>query len=131
MQLTLPSLDSAKKAIAEFIIARIPMARRTIFKALIADQPLATANLDVSTVHAILDGTDVGQTNEYFALCELILIGDSHLQGEIAKRKLAMIGDQMVISPVDKKKTDDVAAAALIQELVDNLPSFLEACAAL
>lgn len=128
MQL-LPS--SVKQRVTDWIVANIPLARRTIFKTLVADQSLTSAQLDVNTVHAILDGTDTGSTNEYFALCDLMLISDSHLQAEIAKRKLAMVGDQMVIAAVDKKRSDDVTAAVAIQEMVDGLPSFLEACASL
>ncbi len=79
----------------------------------------------------ILDGTDVGNTNDYFAMCDLLLLSDSHLQGEIAKRKLALLGDQFVVSAVDKKNAQDVNAAKIIQEMVDGLPSFLEACGSL
>jgi phage gp29-like protein len=123
--------ESAKQRIANFIVTRIPMLRRTVFKPLLADQSIATANIDAATIHAILDGTDTGQTNEYFALCDLMLLSDSHMQGEIAKRKLALLGDQLTIAPAKKKDAVDTRAADLCREQVDGLPSFLESCAAL
>jgi len=131
MQLQLPSFDNIKTRIAQYVASRIPLSRRTIFKTLISDQSLSSSTLDVGTVHAILDGTDVGNTNEYFALCDLLLLSDSHLQGELAKRKLALLGDQYVVAPMDKKNAQDVAAAKAIQEMIEGLPSFLEACASL
>jgi phage gp29-like protein len=131
MQLTLPSFDNIKARLTRYIAERIPVSRRTIYKALYAEQPLSTATLDVGTVHAILDGTDFGNTNEYFALCDLIILSDSHLQGELAKRKLAILGDQRVVAPIDKKNAQDMAAVKFIEDMVDNCPSFLDAIAAL
>lgn len=123
--------ESVKKLFIDFVMSRIPMARRTNFKPLLADQSLATANIDAATLHAILDGTDTGQTNEYFALCDLMILSDSHIQGEIAKRKLALLGDQITIAPAKKKDSIDTNAADLCREQVDNMTSFLPACAAL
>lgn len=129
MQLALPpSLVNIRARVARYVASLVPLSRRTIINPLVADQPLTASQLDVSTVHAILDGTDAGNTNEYFALCELMIISDNHLQGELRTRKLAILGDEKVISPVDKKNPDDVKAADAIREMVNNLPSFLEAC---
>src|ERR1017187_4360230 len=124
-------LDSFRNAIAKFLISRIPLSRRTILNRLLAEQPLSGQFVDISTVHSILDGTDVGNTRDYFALCDYIVLSDSHMQGEIAKRKLALLGDQLMIGPADKKKPEDVAAAGFCQELIDGLPSFLTGCASL
>lgn len=119
------------RKLIQFLIARLPVTRRTIFKELIAGMPLSTAQFDVGQIHAILDGTDFGQTTEYFALCDTIVLSDSHLQGELAKRKLAILGDEYVIAPVDQDDPDDKAATDFIKEMVEGLPSFTEACAAL
>lgn len=124
-------LSNIKERLARFILSRVPLARRTIYKPLIGEQSLGAANIDVSTVHAILDGTDTGNTNEYFALCDLMLLSDSHIQGEFAKRKLALLGDPLTIAPTNKKNAVDVTAAGLCKEMVDGLPTFLEACASL
>lgn len=131
MQLTLPSLAHVKERFARFIASRIPMSRRTNFRPLLAEQSLGAANIDVATVHAILDGTDIGKTDEYFALCDLMLLSDSHIQGEFAKRKLALLGDPLMIAPANKKLAADKAAADRCKEAVDAMPTFLEACASL
>ena len=125
------ALTNIKERLARFIASRLPLSRRTIYTPLWGEQPISTVNIDAATVHSILDGTDFGNTNEYFALCDLIILSDSHIQGEIAKRKLAILGDPFVVAPVDKKNTDDVKAAATVKEMVDGLTSFLPACAAL
>lgn len=131
MQLTLPSFDNIRARLVRYIAERIPVSRRTIYKSLYSEQPLSAATLDMGTVHAILDGADFGNTNEYFALCDFIVLSDSHLQGELAKRKLAILGDPRVVAPIDKTNAQDVAAVKFIEELVDSLPSFLDAIAAL
>jgi phage gp29-like protein len=127
----LPGVKAITDKLQAFILSRIPLTRRNYLKQLTGDQTFTTAAIDVAMVHAILDGTDIGNTDEYFALCDHMILSDSHMQGEIAKRKLALLGDQMLIGPVDKKNPDDVRAADAIKEMVDGLPTFLTACAAL
>jgi phage gp29-like protein len=124
-------LTNAKARLVRFIASRIPTGRKTIINTLIADQSLATNNIDAATLHAILDGTDTGQTNDYFALLDLMILTDPHIQGEIAKRKLALLGDQITIAPAKKKDATDTRAADLCREQVENTTSFLPACAAL
>jgi phage gp29-like protein len=126
-----PGTSPLARKLAEFLLSRIPLVRKTIFKELVATTPLSTASFDVDQIHAILDGTDFGQTNEYFALCDTIVLTDSHLQGELAKRKLAILGDQYSIDAVDPKNAQDVEASKYIKEMVEGLPSFIDGCGAL
>jgi phage gp29-like protein len=124
----IPGLELVRQKIAAYIAARIPTSRHTILRPLLTEQALLSAQIDVGTVHAILDGTDTGQTNEYFALCDLIILSDPHMQGEISKRKLALLGDQLNVNAADKKKLEDRNAADAIREMIDGLPTFLNAC---
>lgn len=123
-------LAIVQQRFAQFLIARLPTLRRTIIREQTAQTFLAP-DLDVDTVRMILDGTDVGDTDEYFRLCEYILLSDAHLQGEIAKRKLAVLSNPITVVPVDDKNDDDIRAAKIVTDAVLPNPSFLPACAAL
>ena len=45
---------------------------------------------------------------------------DSHLQAEIGKRIMSFMGQAETIEPFDKTNPDDVAAAEVIQDMIDN-----------
>ena len=82
-----------------------------------------TSFVTVDRVHSMIRCAEAGDTRPLFALYRDILLADSHLQGELAKRKLAVIGETMRVLPADKKQPADVQAAALCAPLKD-LPSF-------
>jgi phage gp29-like protein len=60
-----------------------------------------------------------------------VLVADSHLQGEIEKRFLAVLGDDHSFHPADKSKPEDVAAAKVIEAAVERMPDFLGLCSKL
>ena len=114
-----------------YIESRIPVQRRTIFRTVQPDQPVAASMLDVDQVHAILTGADNGDVRQLFALYDQIVLADSHIQGELGKRKLAVLGDQWVIQPENKDDPQDALAAQAVETQLKRLPSFFDACASL
>lgn len=81
---------------------------------------------NVERIHAIMESADAGDPRDLFALYQEIVLTDSHLQGEFAKRKLAVLGDAMAILPADKKDAADMAAAEAVREMIsgDGMVSF-------
>ena len=118
------------KVLDRFFEERTPVTRRTV--TLYQPTPVPNASrMDVDMAYAILSGADLGDTRDYFQLCEDIILADSHIQGEFAKRKLALLGDPCHIVPKDDKNSADKLAAAILNQQIDNCPAFFDACAAL
>lgn len=92
-------------------------------------EPLSNIQyMDVDRVRAIIDGAQSGDTRDLFALYRDLVLGDSHLQAEFSKRKLAVLGDVFTVKPIDKKDPKDVAARDAVSDMVDGCPEWLKAC---
>lgn len=76
-------------------------------------EPSCVARMaDVGYVHSVLMAAESGDTRELFALYRDVLMSTSHLQAELFKRKLAVLGDQISLQPLDDTPAAaDVAAA--------------------
>jgi phage gp29-like protein len=93
------------------------------------NEPAFVANqLDVDRLHDILRQAEGGDTRALFALYRDVLLSDSHVQTEFAKRKLAVLGEAMSITPRDKKVPAEVEAAKFIEGFLDGIPGWLKAC---
>ena len=103
-----------KKRLLDLIKTWIPMIE-------VADltpraQPLSDiGRLDVDQIHVVITAAQGGDTRELFALYRDVISADNHLQMDLGIRKLALLGDPFSVEPVDKKNTDDVAAAAAVK----------------
>jgi phage gp29-like protein len=86
------------------------------------------STMDVSRVHAAFRAAETGATQDLFALYRDIITGDSHMQGELSKRKLAMLKDKITFSPWDDASPEDARAAQACKTTVANLDSWLDAC---
>lgn len=117
--------------IVSYFAGRIPTWRRA--RPLQRQDPtlINASTLDVDFVHAILTQADAGDARQLMGLYDTIIYGDSHLQGELAKRKLAVLGDPWNVSATDLKNPDDVAAAAIVTDQLRKLGSFFDANSAL
>lgn len=93
------------------------------------NEPASTlGGLTADRVHSAITQAEGGDTRELFSIYRDVLIADSHLQSVVETRLLAVIGDEVMISPVDKNKPEDVAAADAIKGAIDRLPDFLGVC---
>jgi phage gp29-like protein len=86
-----------------------------------ADQPSITQHLSAERVQEIIQSAQAGDPRDLFALYRDIVLTDSHIQAELNKRKLAVIGDALTVTPKDKKNPDDVVAAKVINDLIEDL----------
>lgn len=90
-------------------------------------EPAAIAHtMDVDKLGSILRQAEGGDMEDYFSLCRDVIGGHTHAQAEFGKRKLAVIGDELVIAPRDKDTPDDVAAASNIEALLEDLDELLD-----
>jgi phage gp29-like protein len=93
------------------------------------NEPASTlVGLSAERVHSAITQAEAGDTRELFSIYRDVLIADSHLQSVVETRLLAVIGDEPMVSPVDKNKPEDVAAAEAIKAAIDRLPDFLGLC---
>lgn len=77
--------------------------------------------LDVDRVGMAIRAARGGSVQLLFALYRDIVLTDSHIQAEMFKRKLAVLGDPFSFTPYDKDQPADVAAASLCESMVYDL----------
>lgn len=73
---------------------------------------------DVERVGMAIRSAKGGATQPLFALYRDIILTDSHIQSELAKRKMSVIGDVMRFIPYDKTSADDIAAADFCEKQI-------------
>jgi phage gp29-like protein len=88
----------------------------------------ALGTLSADRVHAAIIAAERGEMWELFAIYRDVLIADSHLQGLIDTRFFAVLGDEVMITPKDPTKPEDVAAADAIRAAIDRMPDFMGLC---
>ncbi len=71
-----------------------------------------SATATAQDIHAAIRQAENGDTTSLFRYYRDSLLGDDLIQGELSKRKLAVIGQPTAVLPLDKQNENDVAAAA-------------------
>lgn len=88
-------------------------------------QPQAVAHMmDVDRLHGMLRKAEQGDTEELFALYRDIVAGHAHTQGEFSKRKLAVLGEPMTLTPANPKIATEAAFIADVQTHLIDLPQW-------
>lgn len=89
---------------------------------------LDTDLLSASRVNYILRAARSGSPQQLFTLYQEMILSDSHLQGEMAKRKLSVLADKFTIQPADQKSAADKQAADLVAEQTKEIKNWRIAC---
>jgi len=105
----------------------IPTVRHTIVT-LRSEPPQIAQSMSVERVHAVIRAAEAGDVRDLFALYRDVIASDSHLQAELQKRKLAVLGDRMTILPWDSGDPADVAAAEAVENMIQTCPAWKKAC---
>lgn len=121
-------LEGIKQSLAEMLAQWLPTASHSIGDSR-REPPSLMPMLTAEKIAGILSAAEAGQTKELFALYRDVLVADNHLQGELAKRLLAVLGDTYTIQAADPNKAEDKKAADLCREQVEGLPNFIDTCA--
>jgi phage gp29-like protein len=93
-----------------------------------SEPPSIASQLNVDRVFAVTQAAETGNVRDLFTLYRDMIIADSHTQGEISKRKLAVLGDRMTVHPWDKTSPADKLAAASVETMIHNCKSWTQAC---
>ncbi len=72
-------------------------------------EPALAHTLSVDDLAGILRNAEAGDPSRLFALYRDIMASHSHLQGEHSKRKLAVLGQPLKLSPADRKDAAQTA----------------------
>jgi phage gp29-like protein len=112
-----------RKLFGKLIASRTPTRRLATVS---GDQepPALALNMDAGRIMAIIAAAEGGYTRDLFALYRDMLLADSHLQSEFAKRKLAVLGDVLSLRPADKKRPDDESAAQSVRAAIAACPGW-------
>ncbi len=79
--------------------------------------------MDADRLQMVLRSAIGGSTRWLFALYRDMILTSAHLQTELGKRKLAVLGDVMRVAPFDKTNAADVAAAKFCEQQINALCS--------
>ena len=83
--------------------------------------------LDADRVAYIIRAARGGSVDQLFALYRDIVIADNHIQVELHKRKLAVLGEVCRYIPLDKAIPADVEAAAYVESICQAGPFWITA----
>lgn len=92
------------------------------------EPPSVAAHMTVDRVYAATCAAEAGNTTELFTLYRDIILADSHVQGELGKRKLAVLGDPLTFQPWDPKAKEDVDSSQALERQLLNARSLFKAC---
>ena len=85
--------------------------------------------MSVERLFEAIDQAQNGDTTLLFTVYRDYLLGDPHIQSEFVKRKLAVLGDTIAISPADRSLPLDVAAADFVKKQIPRgIPGWRHAC---
>lgn len=118
---------SLQNLVSRLSRAVVPTSRRTIADSR-SEPPNLARGVTVEFIHGVIASAEGGQTRDLFALYRDMILTDSHLQSEITKRKLAVLGDAMQFVPPDKTLEADTVTAAAVQSTITSLPGWLRTC---
>ena len=94
-----------------------------------AGEPQYVANtVDVNRIQAALRSAERGDTWLYFTIVRDMIAGYTHLQAEWMKRKMVIVGQPYSLIPYDKDDKDDIVAAGVIKEMIDNCRNWRDGC---
>lgn len=88
--------------------------------------PVNFAGLTVDSVASAVRQSEYGNSAPFWRLCRTFILQDAHIQSELFKRKNAVLGDELIVTPWSNAKPD-VDAAQAAEAMLANLPSLLPA----
>ena len=98
------------------MLDKVPMTRRGVVS-LRAEPQNATAGATTATILAAIRAAEGGDTRLLFALYRDLTVAGSHVQAELFKRIMAVLGQPLAILPEDKENKDDVRAADACRQM--------------
>lgn len=91
------------------------------------DRLVQIAGMSADRLSAIVRASENGNSAEFWRLANTVIIQDSHIQSELFKRKAAVLGDELIVTPWDGKNPADVEAAEAVEAMLLNFPDIFKA----
>ena len=82
-------------------------------------------NFTMEKVQAACRAAEAGDTRELFTFYRDFFIGSGIIVESISKRKLSTLSEKYSILPIDKNNPDDVYAAKVVEEILNNTPNLI------
>lgn len=83
------------------------------------DQPFnLSASATAASIQAAIRLAEAGDTKQLFTLYRDSLLGDTHIQSEFGKRKMAVLSQPHAIQPFEKGDKDDEMAAEAVRGMI-------------
>jgi phage gp29-like protein len=101
--------------------------RRARMSGLGEPQYLAST-IDVARIQSALRAAERGDTWMYYTIVRDMIASYSHLQAEWMKRKMVIVGQPYSLIPYDSDDKDDIIAAGVIKEMIDNCRNWRDGC---
>lgn len=80
----------------------------------------------LANIQQAIRTSERGEPYYLFSLFRDMIQNDSHIQAEIGKRIMSFMGQNETIEPFDKENKEDVVAAEVIQDMIDNCENWRE-----
>lgn len=96
-----------------------------------SETPSLAPGMTAERILSAIAEAEYGDTRNLFALYRDMIYTDSHLQNEINKRKLAVLGDSMQYLAFEKKQKADEDAAAAVRQELGGFSGWIRVCSAL
>ena len=81
---------------------------------------LSTVADDIIKIQGALRQAERGDTRILFTLYRDMILGSTHIQAELNKRKMVVAGQVYNIQPVDKENPDDAKACDYIKDMIED-----------
>lgn len=92
----------------------------------LGEAPQIGNTVTLANIQQAIRTSERGESYYLFSLFRDMIENDSHMQAEIGKRIMSFMGQTETFEPFDKNNPDDVIAAEVIQEMVDNCDNWRE-----
>lgn len=80
----------------------------------------------LANIQQAIRTSERGQCYYMFALFRDMIENDTHIQAEVGKRIMSFMGQNETIEPFDKENADDIIAAEVIRDMIDNCDNWRE-----
>lgn len=118
-------LDSIGDAIMQEAKAALPNRIQSALSGL-GEPPQFGNSVTLANIQQAIRTAARGETYYLFALFRDMIENDSHIQAEMGKRIMSFMGQNESIEPIDKNNKEDVQAAEIIKDMIDNCDNWRE-----
>jgi len=118
--------DYLRPLVARILDLRVPTKQLTVNDTR-WETPAIAQGMTQERVMGCISAAESGETRDLFSLYRDVVLTNSHLQSELMKRKLAVLGDAMSFMPFDRKLQADIDTANAIDAEVSACKGWLRA----